>query len=174
MNKSNFAIIFVIFVLAGCSAAPTDPKAMSVSQVQLTNQHSGNVSVVTSGGSETSALGKSQISDADFKTAIENSILETKIFSGVVSAGDGEYKLSAIVTNVEQPSFGFSFTVKMEAAWSLKTSDKKVVWEKLIRSEHTTGSGEAFAGIKRLRLATEGAAKNNIEQAFTELSALKL
>jgi hypothetical protein len=70
---------------------------------------------------------------------------------------------------------GFSFTSKIEIAWSLtKTGEDKPVWEKAIRSEHTTGAGEAFAGATRQRMSIEGAIKKNISEALTDISGLSL
>jgi hypothetical protein len=76
--------------------------------------------------------------------------------------------------SMEQPSFGLSFTVKLEAGWSLKRADGSVVWQESIKSEHTSTPGDAFAAVERLRLATEGAAKENIAQGLSKISALKL
>jgi hypothetical protein len=66
-------------------------------------------------------------------------------------------------------------TVKMEVGWTLKrASDDKTVWQEAIRSEHTSTPGEAFAGVTRVRLATEGAVKNNIAEAMSKLATLSL
>ena len=47
--------------------------------------------------------------------------------------------------------------------------------EKLIAtSEYTAKTSEAFAAVERLRLANEGAARENIRQAITEMAALTL
>jgi hypothetical protein len=43
-----------------------------------------------------------------------------------------------------------------------------------VASEHTAKMGDAFAGVARLRMANEGAAKANIQQAITEISAMQL
>ena len=76
---------------------------------------------------------------------------------------------------MDQPSFGLTFTVKMEAGWQLKrVSDGSMVWQESIKSENTATTGDAFAAVTRLRLATEGAARKNIEQGLSRISALKL
>jgi hypothetical protein len=43
-----------------------------------------------------------------------------------------------------------------------------------INSEYTAKTSEAFAAVERLRLANEGAARENIRQAVTEMAALTL
>lgn len=174
-NIARLLTVSLIVLLSACAAAPTDPEAMTAKEANITGRHSGSVAVITSGGSETDALGKSQVSNADFKVAIEKSIVATGVFESVVSSETGDYALSAFVTNLDQPSFGMSFTVKVEVAWSLKkVASGETVWEKVINSEHTATSSDAFAGVVRLRLATEGAVKNNISAALEQISALKM
>ena len=59
--------------------------------------------------------------------------------------------------------FGLTYTVKMEAGWTLQRADNStVVWQESIKSEHTATFSDAFAAVTRLRLATEGAARDNI------------
>jgi hypothetical protein len=92
-----------------------------------------------------------------------------------VSPNGGRYKLNAFIVKVDQPMMGFSMTVKMEVSYTLvDTQSGKTVWAKNVASEHTAKAGEAFAGVKRLQLANEGAAKANIEQAITDISAVGL
>ncbi|MGH8306193.1 MAG: hypothetical protein ACRETG_11340, partial [Steroidobacteraceae bacterium] len=56
----------------------------------------------------------------------------------------------------------------------IDTQSGTTIWTKDIPSEYTAKGSEAFAATKRLRLANEGAAKNNISKALTEISALNL
>lgn len=137
-------------------------------------QHAQTASVVVAGGSETSALGKSQISNDAFQQAIVASIEKNKTFSSVVKGANGDYRLAVTVVSLDQPSFGFSFTVNMEAAWSLKKADGTVVMQESIKSEGKAGATEAFAGVERLRLANEAAARNNIAAGLGKLGALNL
>ena len=66
-------------------------------------------------------------------------------------------------------------TVKIETGWTLtRASNSKIVWQEAIRSEHTSTPGEAFAGVTRVRLATEGAVKNNIAEALSRIATLSL
>ncbi|HEY3783768.1 MAG TPA: hypothetical protein VGL55_00630 [Steroidobacteraceae bacterium] len=70
---------------------------------------------------------------------------------------------------------GFSMTVKMEVSYPMvDTQSGKTVWSKNIANEHMAKPSEAFAGVTRLRLATEGAAKANIQQTLTEISTIQL
>ena len=117
---------------------------------------------------------RSQISDDAFAKALRDSISKSGLFKAVADTG-GRYKLSAFIGKVDQPMMGFSMTVKMEVSYTLvDTASGKTVWAKNIASEHTAKPSEAFAGVTRLRLANEGAAKDNIKQALTELSTIQL
>jgi hypothetical protein len=139
------------------------------------NKHPQSVSVEVTGGQETDGLGKSQISNESFAQALEQAITQSESFSRVIEGSGQDYRLSVVIAGLEQPSFGFSFTVKMEAGWTLKRADTgTIVWQESIRSEHTASAGDAFAGVVRLRMATEGAARNNILQGLSRISKLAL
>jgi hypothetical protein len=43
-----------------------------------------------------------------------------------------------------------------------------------IKSSHTATMGQAFAGVTRLRLAVEGAARENIQLGLMAISRLQL
>lgn len=168
------ALVFASVMFVGC-AAPTKPTAMVPAEYVPGKVQPYSVSVNVAGGQDTSALGKSNVADADLKTAIEETILKTKAFKQLVKVGGADYELSSSIMTVNQPSMGFSFTVKTDLAWKLRKVDgDKIVWRKVIQSEHTTGAGEAFAGVTRLRMATEGAIRNNIELALKDIATLEL
>ena len=159
--------------LTGCATA-SKSDAMVAPAVAVTHTSSSDVSVAVSGGKETTKMGASQISDDAFAQALRDSITKAGLFKAVADTG-GRYKLSAFIGKVDQPMMGFSMTVKMEVSYSLiDTASGKTVWTKNIASEHTAKPSEAFAGVTRLRLANEGAAKDNIQQALTELSTMQL
>jgi Flp pilus assembly protein CpaB len=170
-SLSVVALCAAAAVIAGCATA-SKPEAMVPTTAIAGIQHAKTTSVVVAGGSETSALGKSQISNEAFQQAIAQSIEKNKTFSSVVKGAGGDYQLAVTVVNMDQPSFGFSFTVKMEAAWSLKKADGTVVMQEIIKSEGTAGATEAFAGTERLRLANEYAARNNIAAGLEKIGKL--
>ncbi len=86
-----------------------------------------------------------------------------------------DYALYITLFSVEQPTFGTDLTVKLEVGWTLKRKEGNVtVWQESIKSEHTTTVSDAFAAVKRLRLATEGAARKNIAEELAKISKLYL
>ncbi|NML26832.1 hypothetical protein [Zoogloea dura] len=161
-------------LLAGC-ASPANRQAMIPQVLGPLQTHPYSVRVQSSGGSDTGALDSSNISDADLKSAIEEAVVSNKVFKSVVQGKDGDYELSVRVTSLSKPIIGFSFTVDMEAAWSLlKVSDRSVVMRKSIKSSGTATAGDSLVGVTRLRLAVEASARDNISQGLQAVSALKL
>ena len=167
------SVLVAASLLSGCATA-SKADAMVAKPVAVTHASSSDVSVTVAGGQDTSKMGASQISDDAFAQALRDSITQSGLFKAVAATG-GRYKLSAFIGKVDQPMMGFSMTVKMEVSYTLvDTTSGKAVWSKNIASEHTAKASEAFAGVTRLRLANEGAARDNIEQALAEMSTLQL
>lgn len=160
--------------LAGGCATPANSVAMVATPATPVHQIGADVSVAVSGGSTTSSMGASQISDDAFAQALRDSIEKSTLFTKVSPSG-ARYKLTAFIGKVDQPLMGFSLTVKMEVSYSLAdTQSNKTVWNQDIKSEYTAKTSEAFAAVKRLRLANEGAARENIQQAIAAMAALTL
>jgi hypothetical protein len=161
-------------VLSGCST-PATSKSMAVSTFSLQKAFPYSVSVNVLGGKETGAMDKSQISNEAFMQAIADSLYKSGLFSKIIHGKNADYLLNVIIFDLTQPNFGFSFTVKMEAVWSLAHADsKKILMRESIRSSYTATAGEAFVGATRLRIATEGAAQENIRLGIKKLSQLNL
>jgi len=160
--------------LAGGCATPANSVAMVATPATSVHRIGADVAVAVSGGSTTSSMGASQISDDAFAQALRDSIEKSALFAKV-SASGARYKLTAFIGKVDQPLMGFSLTVKMEVSYSLAdTQSNKTVWNQDIKSEYTAKTSEAFAAVKRLRLANEGAARENIQQAIAAMAALSL
>ena len=173
--SSRFLLLCaVVAVLGGCGSATTT-EGMVPTDFTPAKKFSQTVSVSVSGGKETDSMGKPQITDAVFAQALADAITKSQIFSRVVEGKGGTYLLSVVLSDMEQPSFGATFTVKLEAGWTLRRSDSgKVVWQEAIRSEGIATISDAVAGVTRLRMATEFAAKNNISQGLGKISQLNL
>ena len=91
----------------------------------------------------------------------------------IENASESNYTLRSIIVDLEQPSLGFSMTVNLEVAWSLTRSGEKApIWKDIHISTYTASPSEAFAGVTRLRVATEKAAKRNIGWALETISNL--
>ena len=170
---ATFAAVLILS-FSGCSS-PTQPAAMQTEVLSLGKKHSQTVAVQTNGGQPTNPMWASQIADQDLASAIQESILKNQLFSSVVSIGNADYVLNATIFKIDQPIMGFSMEVGIEIAWSLMPKGSTTpVWEKSIHTRVSKGVGDAFAAVKRIRIATEASAKENITQALTEIAKLDL
>ncbi len=171
---TGILVVTAVVGLTGCASTATR-EAMSVG-TPATKSYPYSVSVQTRGGTETSQMTGSTVSNEELKAALESSIIQSKLFKSVVQGGNGDYELTVIVTQLTKPVFGASFTVEMETGWALtKGSDKAVIMRKGIKSSHTATMDDAVVGATRMRMAVEGAARKNIAQglqAIADLGAL--
>ena len=143
--------------------------------VEKTHPYSVNVDVT--GGRATEPIGQPQIANEAFTKAITETLVKTKTFAKVKETKSGNYRLSVIIFNVQQPSSssGGSASVTMETGWTLTnllTGD--IVWQKALRSTYTAASNSELTFTGRLKRAMEGAAKDNIKQGVTEIARLSL
>jgi len=163
---------FCAVLLVSCASQSTH-QGMTPAAVDTFKKHPHTVSLNVTGGKPTESTWTPQISDVEFKQALLDALNKSQIFSGVVEGNAGDYWLTVMFFSLEQPVIGFSMTVKMEAGWTLKrAADGVVVWQESIKSEYTATTGDALDGARRLRLATEGAARNNISQGLGKISKL--
>ena len=112
---------------------------------------------------------KNWVEDVEFKTAIEQSLLKSKLFKDVrPSAGD--YKLLVIVTSVGN-FWGLDAKVSVNTRWELIDSVSQApIWKDTVQSEFTATVGDSFGGAKRVKLAYEGALKDTILKGINQLS----
>jgi hypothetical protein len=129
-------------------------------------KHAQTVRVNVTGGQETVAVGRPQITNSAFSQALTESITKSRTFSGVVEGQSqrADYLLTVTLFSMDKLVFGRA--VKMETGWTLRRADAgMVVWQESIISEYTDSD---------IRMATEGAARNNIAQGLGKISKLNL
>ncbi|WP_067582805.1 hypothetical protein [Endozoicomonas ascidiicola] len=162
------ALAFTIF-LTGCATGAkmenmvfTDSSGKTYSS-ELKSQ----VSVDdVAGGKETNPAWTSEISNENFKSALKTSLESQGLYSE-----NGKYTLSANLIDVNQPMFGLDFTVTTHIEYKLAEKQTgKIIFNKTISAPYTATVGDAFAAIKRLRLANEGSGKENIKNLLSELA----
>ncbi len=174
MLKCPFCAVALVFMLSAC-ATPSQPTAMIASEVAVASKSSDTVSITVTGGRVTSSTYVSQISDADFREALKQSILKSALFSQVVDGNSGRYRLGAYIGALTQPLMGVSLTVDMEVSYTLVDSvTTKAVWQQNIATSHTATGSDSIVAATRLRLANEAAARKNIEAAIAAMGKLGL
>jgi hypothetical protein len=150
-----------VALLWGCATSATFEGMVPTSFQTAKSQ---TVRVNVTGGQETVAVGRPQITNFAFTQALTESITKSRTFSIVVEdqSQNADYLLTVTLFSMDKRVFGR--TVKMEAGWTLRRADAgTVVWQESIISEHTDAD---------IRLATEGAARNNIAQGLRKISNL--
>jgi hypothetical protein len=159
-------LVAVAALLGGC--AGLESQNMVPQAVASGKHHAGTVSIDVSGGASEGL----KVSNDNLKTALADAIAKSQTFSKVIEGASGTYLLTVAISSLQQPMFGGSFTVKMEAGWTLKRTSGQTVWQESIQSEHTATMGDAMVGATRLKLATEGAARNNIAAGLAKIGQL--
>ena len=161
----NYIKIILLITLAitfsGC-AQKAQMKNMTVKHLKTTtynDKYANNIDVISvSGGQKTNPAWSSQIASDDFKKAIVASLMNAGLYEK-----NAQYRLKAELLKIEQPSMGFDMTVTMTVRYTLLNyKDKSIIFQKVITKPYTATVGDAFAGVKRLQMANEGSARENI------------
>lgn len=110
----------------------------------------------------------------------ERSVVDALITSGVLSGlddNDGKpYALNIRIIKVDAPSFSYKMTVDMRVVWDLiRSADGVRVLHESIESTYTGGPFEGgMIGANRVRVAAEGAARENIRIGLAKIAGLDL
>ena len=123
-----------------------------------------------SGGKKTNPAWTSEISNEAFTGALKESLKKQGLFSE-----NGRYQLEVKMLKVEQPMFGLDLTVTTHVQYILTdTNSSTILMDETIIARHTATFSDAFAAIKRLRIANEGSGLKNIEGILNKLAELKV
>ncbi len=163
--------------ISGCAtSSPASPAAMAPKDLRVQRPHPHSIGVEVRGGRATDPKGPSQISNQALARAIVDSIKSSRAFTRVAAGAGAEYRLRVDIIELEQsPQTGFSMTARMEARWTLFGPDTgKPVWAETIYSSYTASAISSRKAVTRMRLATEGAAKENIRQGIERISRIHL
>jgi len=172
--KLSFVYIAAICVaiLSGCaSGAKVENIAIPVNAAESYSQKlTEQISIEdVSGGKSTNPLWTSQISNEVFQEALSNALQSRGLLSS-----DGVYSLTAKLVKVEQPLFSFATTVTTHIVYTIKhRTTAEILFEKTMVAPASVKVSEEFVGVKRLRLANEKSATENIKMFLEELSKLE-
>lgn len=125
------------------------------------------------GGKETNPMWVSNVGSAQFEQALQESLRSVGLLSANRQAG--RYELVAHLDKLDQPLFGLDMTVTAKVTYTLvERASGKTVMQKSFSTPYTAKMGDAFVGTERLRLANEGAVRQNIAQLIAELTQFKV
>lgn len=169
MIKKTIFLIAVV-ILTGC-ASPAMQQSMSIGiqdiPSKLNSDLKGQVNVRNiGGGKETNPLLASQVNNQAFKGALEQSLIAVGYKSQ--KTADAKYQVDAVLQNLDQPMFGFTFDVKSTVLYTVSTEGVQKIFP--VTAVGTATTSDAFAGIERLRIANERSIKENIKQFIQNIS----
>jgi hypothetical protein len=175
MFYGKFLGLIALLLVTGC-AAPARIEQMAVhlpNSVIADTPLKKSVAVTeVTGGRETNPMWSSQVSSESFQRALELSLRNVGLSDPLISAN--KYHLTADILQVSQPMLGIDMTVTANVRYSLiDTTTRKEVFSKVITGTYTAKFSDAFAGVERLKLANEGAAKTNIQLLVNDLLQFK-
>ena len=168
---NTVACVAVALLLGACaSGARTGAMTVPVSGDTLISATSPAYNAIdigsVTGGSETSPLWKSKVSSENFRDALQQS-LELHAMAGM---GHGRYVLNAELLDLDQPTIAFNSTVTATVHYTLiANQDQSTKFDETIKTPYTASFSDAFVGTERLRLANEGAIRENIEALMKKL-----
>lgn len=172
-NARILAILAAILYLSGCASGAKMGNMVYEGSVKAYDTAlESNVDVTNvSGGKETNPAWTSEIDNDAFAGALQQSLRKQGLLSG-----NGRFQLEALLLEVDQPMFGLDFEVTTHVRYILTDHDNNgsVVMNETIVAPYTATIGDAFAAIKRLRLANEGSGKANIQSLLEKLSELQI
>ncbi len=178
-------VLGLLFGLAGCGTATDPPSLALTSQESLQmrgwvpDRLRGQIllSPVTGGqptGGMWDSMWGSKLSNRALQEAIEESLRATGMLA--LRPGTGNYQMEVQLIELEQPIIGLNTRVAVTLAYTVlvKRSDT-VVYQRRLRSAYVAEFTSAMVDPnERLRLATEGAVRSNVNLMLRDLIALAL
>ncbi len=108
----------------------------------------------------------------DLKPVVSDGLRNSGMFTAVdlEAEKNTNYKLNAKILG--QPMEGIaSITCALIVDYEItRVGGGEVVYSKRITGKHTATAGQAFQGINRIRMAVEGAARDNVKQLLEDLA----
>lgn len=164
----------IVLVLTGCSSVPRSTE-MIPEGFDLVTKHASSVSVNVEGGVEEDSP---WISNQEIQKAVEESILQSKVFSTIVQGEKADYRLDIFLGDARlplPPHAGLSLTTQMDIIWNLSEVDSgKTIWQEIVTTSYTATMGDSIFVVSRMRMASENAAKENIKKGVELLSQVRL
>ncbi|AJD49638.1 hypothetical protein S7S_16130 [Isoalcanivorax pacificus W11-5] len=122
------------------------------------------------GGKATNPLWMTEISNDAFNGALIASLAEQGLLGE-----SGRYRLHAQLVAVDRPIAGLNMTSTTHVFYQLEdTRTGEKLLAETVTASHTARTSEAFMGATRLRLAIEGAARENIRLLLARLQQLDI
>ena len=148
-------------VLAGCASRVPE----AITNASILKSQPVQVSVKATTG-EFSSI----VKDEEYQKAITDSILATKVFTGI--SPDAKVTLQVELKTWERDQMGISMSGKSTALWTVNANGK--IYTKSIEGNGTKQFGDAMMGENRSRLAAKAALEDGIKAGLEWIGTLDL
>ncbi|MBA4808429.1 hypothetical protein [Brevundimonas sp.] len=174
MMIRRFAAAAAVVALMGVAAcaSPSNPAMMTLPATPGLTASAGDIgyhsvtTVTVSGGQGTNPMWTSQVSNADFKTALEASLAS----AGYMGAEGEPMEVSASLIDLKQPFAGLDMSVTSQIRYTV-TRAEQTVFDEMVAATGTATMSQAFVGVERLRMANEASIRENIKEFLTRFRA---
>ena len=154
---------------AGCASAARSTALVSeVTDATLVKEDSPlyrNVTVTeVKGGEQTTLISKSKLSDTAFENALETSLDVIGALDRSLLTDQGPIGIQVEILKVDQPNLQISFTTTARIKYTVlaaKTGNR--LFQRTISSKSRVRFKDSIVREERIRLATEGAARENLK-----------
>lgn len=173
MKLKHLGLLIVLSTLLVQCASSASIEGMTVKDYKTEKKVGEKIFIKSvTGGKKTNPLWTSQISNENFEEAFKKSIVESEVFSKIDSiTNDDNWVLEIDLISVDQPFFGMTFTVKTTIDYKLYYKNK-LMFSKNVKQSGSATTSDAILGVKRLRLANEVSARNNIKELLQSLNEI--
>jgi hypothetical protein len=162
MNRLKLTIFMLsVLIVAGCSTT-ANQESLVLSSLDLGQASKFQVAV----GVEVIGGMKGLISSELYKSALTDSIEQTRIFRSIDTSKNPQYRLFVIILRFESYSVGHSNV--MISKWILQKDDEEI-WSDTVTGN---GSSNTFVGVTRMRESAERAGKDNILNGLKLIGAI--
>lgn len=121
------------------------------------------------GGKETNPMWISNVASSDFERALEASLRSAGLLA--INRQGSKYQLIAHMQKLDQPIMGASMTVTATVQYTLiERAGGKEVFARTLSTPYTAAWNASFLGAERLKLANEGAVRENIGKLIEALN----
>lgn len=177
MNKLILPMALAI-ALSGCAtSARVDQmtaRKIEASKIASDAPLKGDLSLGgVSRGTSTSPSWNSRVGEGEFRQALEQSLSAVRLLAS--DQDKASYVLSAALVRLERPLIGLDLKVTADVDYSVEErSTGRKVFSKTVSSSFTGTFSDAALAFERLKIANEGAVRENIEELVDELLSLNV
>lgn len=168
--------LVVLAALGGCATpaqhAQMVPPAPVVARDRAPSPLHQAISIGNVGGGEaTNPLMYSTVEDGELREALRLALSRSGFLSG--PQRPAPLRLDAFLLELKHPFAGFTTDVDAFIRYTLsRVADGRVLFDDIVVSSFSLSASDVFYGVERLRLANEGAIRNNLAELVRRLETV--